>query len=280
METNLVINAEENLPFVVRKKIGPEKPRHLHFHQNYEIGFIIKGGNRFMVDGRFYPALDYDLFLIDKNVIHTGYGLPDQSVEAYVVKFLGQLVSPFTQFTDLLSVFRRSGITMPPKINVPPERREWFIRQFEKLRNPGEYESMSKQVIYLSELLIAIGELTQTESKRTSGNPYTNILNNLITYIEDNLSDPLELEGLAKIAGMSKFHLSRMFKQEFGTSIYQYILTKRINRAVILLEADLSITEICDQTGFGSYPNFITRFKQMKGLPPLQYKNKLIKKDN
>src|SRR5690242_10749832 len=72
---------------------------------------------------------------------------------------------------------------------------------------------------------------------------------------------------------MSAGHLSREFKQAYGESPYSYLMTRRIERAMALLRrGDLSVTEVCFEVGCQSLGTFSTRFTELVGVPPSQYR--------
>jgi AraC-like DNA-binding protein len=85
-------------------------------------------------------------------------------------------------------------------------------------------------------------------------------------------AQPLDVEALARGAHMSAGHLSRQFKLAYGESPYQYLMTRRIERAMALLRrGDLSVTDICFAVGCSSLGTFSTRFSELVGMSPSAY---------
>lgn len=86
---------------------------------------------------------------------------------------------------------------------------------------------------------------------------------------------PLDVEALARGVHMSAGHLSRQFKEAFGESPYSYLMTRRIERAMALLRrGDLSVTEVCFEVGSSSLGTFSTRFTELVGMPPSEYRRR------
>lgn len=84
---------------------------------------------------------------------------------------------------------------------------------------------------------------------------------------------PLDVEALARGAGMSAGHLSRQFRAAYGESPYSYLMTRRIERAMALLRrGDQSVTEVCFAVGCSSLGTFSTRFTELVGVPPSVYR--------
>lgn len=95
--------------------------------------------------------------------------------------------------------------------------------------------------------------------------------------MDREFAEPLNLEQLAKGEGISAGHLSRQFRQAYGETPYQYLMTRRIERAKALLRAGvLNVTETCFTVGFGSLGTFSSRFTELVGVPPSVYSQKFI----
>jgi AraC-like DNA-binding protein len=91
--------------------------------------------------------------------------------------------------------------------------------------------------------------------------------------IDREYARPLNVEALAAGVHMSSGHLSRQFREAFGESPYSYLMTRRIERAMALLRrGDLSVTEICFEVGCSSLGTFSTRFSELVGMSPSQYR--------
>ncbi|KII00063.1 AraC family transcriptional regulator [Streptomonospora alba] len=93
--------------------------------------------------------------------------------------------------------------------------------------------------------------------------------------IDREYAQPLDVEALARGAHMSAGHLSRAFRLAFGESPYSYLMTRRIERAMALLRrGDLSVTDVCFTVGCSSLGTFSTRFTELVGVPPSEYRRR------
>ena len=91
--------------------------------------------------------------------------------------------------------------------------------------------------------------------------------------IDREFAQPLNVEALARGVHMSAGHLSRAFRAAYGESPYSYLMTRRIERAMALLQrGDLSVTEVCFAVGCSSLGTFSTRFSELVGMPPSVYR--------
>src|SRR6187549_2689886 len=86
-------------------------------------------------------------------------------------------------------------------------------------------------------------------------------------------AEPLDVDDLARAAGLSRAHFSREFRRAFGDSPHQYLLTRRLERAAALLRnTDRSVADVCLSVGLSSVGSFTTSFKRMFGVTPTAYR--------
>ena len=87
--------------------------------------------------------------------------------------------------------------------------------------------------------------------------------------------EPLDVDDLARVAGLSRAHFSREFRRTYGESPHAYLLTRRMERAAALLRTtDHSVADICFSVGLQSVGSFTTSFTRIYGLPPTAYRAK------
>ena len=91
--------------------------------------------------------------------------------------------------------------------------------------------------------------------------------------MDRDYAQPLDVAALARVALMSPGHFSRSFRTAFGETPYNYLMTRRIERAKALLRrGDLSVTEVCVAVGCTSLGSFSSRFTELVGESPSAYR--------
>lgn len=106
---------------------------------------------------------------------------------------------------------------------------------------------------------------------------YSDVTQKTISYIESNLTEEIQLDVFPAVIGYSKFHLLRIFKEETGKSIGEYIRLRRLAMtAMLLLHSDESILTIAFLFQFQSQEAFTRAFKEVYAMPPGKYR-KLMK---
>ena len=83
---------------------------------------------------------------------------------------------------------------------------------------------------------------------------------------------PLDVAAIARAAFMSPAHFSRQFRAAYGETPYSYLMTRRIERAKALLRQGLSVTDTCVTVGCTSLGSFSSRFTEIVGETPSQYR--------
>ncbi|MDQ4070704.1 MAG: AraC family transcriptional regulator [Actinomycetota bacterium] len=91
-------------------------------------------------------------------------------------------------------------------------------------------------------------------------------------FADRHYAEPLDLDGLAAAAGVSKYHFLRCFTATYGKTPALYVAERRIERAQDLLRAtNLTVTEVCMLVGYSSLGSFSSRFRQLVGVSPSDY---------
>jgi AraC-like DNA-binding protein len=85
-------------------------------------------------------------------------------------------------------------------------------------------------------------------------------------------AEPLDVPAMARAALMSPSHFSRKFRAAYGETPYSYLMTRRVERAQALLRQGLSVTDACLAVGATSLGSFSSRFSEIVGVSPSQYR--------
>src|ERR1700729_2178857 len=94
-------------------------------------------------------------------------------------------------------------------------------------------------------------------------------------FVDRAYAQPLDVPALARAALMSPAHFSRQFRAAYGETPYGYLMTRRIERAMLLLRrGDLSVTDVCMAVGCTSLGSFSTRFTELVGESPTAYRSR------
>lgn len=140
-----------------------------------------------------------------------------------------------------------------------------FIIKIDKMVKPEEI------VDYLISVFIQITELVKNHLHPT----YSKEIHACINYIDKHLHEKLTVENVAIAMGYSKSWLPRKFKKETGIALTDYITSKKIEEAKILLRSNTPQNIVAYSLGFCSQSHFIQQFKKYCGITPNQFVHKI-----
>jgi AraC-like DNA-binding protein len=117
------------------------------------------------------------------------------------------------------------------------------------------------------------GELPTTPHRDDTAAAYQTAVERVIAHMKAHLDEELDLDRLAQIAAISKFHLVRVFDELTGTTPHHFLACLRMQRAKeLLFSSDASITEICLEVGYASLGSFSKTFSSLVGVSPQQFR--------
>ena len=94
-------------------------------------------------------------------------------------------------------------------------------------------------------------------------------------HADRHFAEPLDVEQLAAVAAISKWHFHRLFAATYGCTPAAYLSRRRVERAQDLLRsANLTVTEVCHAVGFTSLGSFSSRFRDVVGESPRDYQRR------
>ena len=140
---------------------------------------------------------------------------------------------------------------------------------------------LSEASIYgkLLSILVLIGRnytenIERFDATNTKQQEYTEKFMYICNYISTHCTEDLTLDGVSALAGFSKFHFTRLFKQFTNVSFYKYLNQKRIASAEKLLaNPEYTITDVALNSGFSSFSSFIRMFKIIKNCTPTEFRS-------
>ena len=235
-----------------------------HTHNHAELFYIVGGKGQFLIEDQLYPVNTNHLVIINPNVTHTEVSLNAQPLEYIVLGIEGVELSISENSNGqfcILDHFESMDITSCLR-NI--------LREMEQ-KQPG-YEDICQAFmeILIIRLMRSTGLSVPTEPQNSVGNHQCAAVRR---YIDHHFKESLTLDQLAEEAHMNKFYLSHAFKQEYGISPINYMISRRLEESKYLLaETDLSMSQIAQLLGFSSLSYFSQVFRKTQGLSPMEYR--------
>lgn len=236
----------------------------MHTHDTHEILYFISGDADYSVEGNLYPLRGGDLLVMKKSEAH--YLIPRSAAlyERIIVNFSPHLLEEDGSEGALGEVFdsRPLGRFNRFEAKLFPDNHWYFY-----LKRIHESREIWRKRIYLFALLEELS-CNFERVKQMSKNPSVGRTSVIINYINRNLFEPLTLEHLAKRFYLSRSQLNRSFKQDTGSTVYNYVLVKRLFEAQRLLNGGDPPTRVFEKCGFRDYVSFYKAYKKQFGRSP------------
>ena len=243
---------------------------HMHAHNNHEIICFLSGDAEYFVEGNRYNMQRGDLVLMRKSESHYLITKSSATYERYVVNFDLPFLAEIDPDRQLLKTFedRPLGKFNHYSAALFPDNR--WVYYFEKMDQcPNKQGKLS----YLLALLQELSECYETVKNATQLERVDPVAA-VVSYINQNLTKELSLSLLCDRVYISKAHLNRIFKQSTGSTVWKYIVIKRLLMARELLYAGKEPTEVYTLCGFQDYTTFFRDYKKHFGVSPKHDQNR------
>lgn len=245
-----------------------------HCHDGYEFYLFLKGNVNCYVEQQCFHLERGDLLIIRPGEYHRPIMLDNGDYERITLNLHETLLQHLSsERSNLSAVFRNHPRNKACFVQLHDEQLEQLLAlaaQIEALLHSDSFGADILMQSYLLQILVLINTAFQT-AENTTPNIMPKLIRDLLRYIDENLSEKITLESLEQKFFLNGTHLSRQFKKHTGLTLRNYLLERRISHARTLLTTDLSITEVCHQSGFSDYANFIRSFTKATGMSPGKY---------
>ena len=265
--------------FAVAHLYKEEKAMDMHIHDCYEIYYSISGGKQFLIDNCFYTIAPGDLFIINQYERHKLTQIDSMVHERIVISIHPDYTKRLsTQFTNLDNCFSQRPDSFQHKFSLTKEQQTRFLYYVNKITSAEGYAHDIIEQTAFMELMVMINAMMQsTETAKDHSTEdsisyrYSQQVEDIIAYINQNLHNPISMEQLSKEFYLSESYICRIFKAATGTTVGKYVTARRISIAKALLNEGASVSEAFERSGFGDYSNFFKAFTKAVGLSPKKY---------
>jgi AraC-like DNA-binding protein len=255
-----------------------------HYHNNYEISFITEGsGKRIVADSiqEFQPG---DLVFIGCNLPHVWIADKEtlnpslRTLEMVFLQFTDRLLSPqllslpeFKYVAKALALSERGILIVGQTLNEVSELmlQMPYLKGFERMLH--FFKMMD--IIGKSDSNVQLASKEYLKVRFTTGNKR---IASIHEYLMNNYREEINLKRIAELVSMAEGSLCRFFKENMGVTLFEYLNRIKTDFACkLLMDHDLSIMEVCFDSGFNNLSHFNKQFRKMTGVTPSEYRKNL-----
>lgn len=245
-----------------------------HWHEEVEILMPLEGQYSAIIGGTTYRLAVGDLLLIMPGVIHD---LPlEPSGIRIIFQFDPSLIRSISGIADSLSLMAPACCIRRDE-DAETSRRVSEIMQ--KIRDLYIGSGLMAEIDIYTQILTMLSLIgaklrnLQLENKPAAYRAHAAAMMDVCSYIQEHSAEPLCLEDTARMAGFSKYHFERIFRNYTNMSFLQYLTATRISHACYLLrDPSVSITQAAYQSGFSSSAAFAKVFRKVTGYSATEYR--------
>ncbi|WP_438444059.1 AraC family transcriptional regulator [Gorillibacterium sp. sgz5001074] len=249
----------------------------LHHHDFYEIYFFLSGNVKYIIESQNYQLQPWDILLISPMELHQPMIVPEKKPYERIVIWLSKeyMDSLRTAQTDLTQCFNVRAPGHTNLLRPDPQSRQYIEPKLQELLEEHYSDAYGGDIIASSMiplLLTVLNRLAQRQSQRYELEDRSSpMIAGVLRYINDNYRSTITLDELAAQFFVSKYHLSREFRRLVGTSVYRYIIQKRLVIAKQMMAGGHHPTSLYEKCGFSDYSNFYRSFKAEYGISPKEF---------
>jgi len=254
-----------------------------HYHNNFEISFITEGSGKRIVGDSIEEFQPGDLAFIGPNLPHVWIVdkeslMPSKrTLEMVFLQFNLNVLSSqlltlpeFSNVKRALDLSERGIQIIGDTLNEVSEimLQLPYLKSFERML----HFFMLMDIIGASETNIQLASREYLKIRFTTGNKRIATIHE---YLMNHYRDDMDLKTLAALVNMAEGSLCRFFKMNMGITIFEYLNKIKTDFACkLLMDPDLSIMEVCLDSGFNNISHFNKQFKKINGLTPLEYRKR------
>ena len=239
-----------------------------HYHDFHKIIVFISGKVTYHIEGKAYHLKSRDILLVSQGAIHKPEIDPTVPYERYIFWIRDDL-----SCQELNTCFQKANdrsFNLVRADSALQERLKDLLPEIEQtLQNKHFGDTVLRNALF-TQFMIYINRIFLRTSSSPDKKTYSSDtqVEQLLKYINRNLSENLSIDQLANRFFFSKYHMMRKFKNETGYTIHNYITSKRLLMARSLISQGIPVMKAALASGFRDYTTFVRAYKKQFGKAP------------
>ena len=241
-----------------------------HYHDFHKIIVFVSGKVTYHIEGKTYQLKPQDILLVSQGAIHKPEIDPSIPYERYIFWIRDDLSSP-----ELNTCFQKANDRSFNLIRLDSalqEKLKDLLPEIEHSLRDTQFGNSILSKALFAQFMVYVNRIFLKSSTAPDQKSYSSDsqVEQLLKYINRNLSENLSIDHLAERFFFSKYHMMRKFKKETGYTIHNYIISKRLLHARSLIAQGTPVMKAAMQSGFQDYTAFVRAYKKQFGTVPTQ----------
>lgn len=241
-----------------------------HYHDFHKVIIFLSGKAAYHIEGKSYYLKPWDILLVNRHAIHKpeiDFSVP---YERFVLWIRDDIKS-----TELLRCFQKAIDRSYNLIRLDSDTQEKLKQLLYELEAALKDEKFGSDLLgsaLFAQFMVYVNRIFLEKQYIYDARSYSSDsqIEELLRYINHNLTEDLSIETLARKYYLSKYHMMRKFKEETGYTIHNYIISKRLLLARTKISEGTPILKAAQLSGFSDYTTFSRAYKKQFGIAPSQ----------
>ena len=241
-----------------------------HYHDLHKVIIFLSGKAAYHIEGKSYYLKPWDILLVNRHAIHKpeiDFSVP---YERFVLWIRNDIKS-----TELLRCFQKAIDRSYNLIRLDSDTQEKLKQLLYELEAALKDKKFGSELLgsaLFTQFMVYVNRIFLEKQYIYDARSYSSDsqIEELLRYINHNLTEALSIETLARKYYLSKYHMMRKFKEETGYTIHNYIISKRLLLARTKISEGTPILKAAQLSGFSDYTTFSRAYKKQFGTAPSQ----------
>lgn len=256
--------------FHLRDTAGQE--RDFHFHEFDKIVLLLAGRVDYAMESIVYTLRPWDILLVRHHTIHKALidkSEPYERVILYLDRRFFDRLMPDARLFDCFDRADENERYLLCPDEAQRQQLHTLLASLEDSLRSGDFGAQAMCDAAIIQLLVLLGRLSLGDGgERRGEGAHDEKIDAVLSYINENLSAPLDVDSLCARVHISRYHFMRLFKAQTGTSVHAYVRQRRLMRAARLIREGMSAARAAEECGFGDYSAFHRAFTAAFGISP------------
>ena len=241
-----------------------------HYHDFHKVIIFLSGKAAYHIEGKSYYLKPWDILLVNRHAIHK----PEIDFSVPYERFV-LWISDDIKSTKLLRCFQKAIDRSYNLIRLDSDTQEKLKQLLYELEAALKDEKFGSELLgsaLFTQFMVYVNRIFLEKQYIYDAHSYSSDsqIEELLRYINHNLTEDLSIETLARKYYLSKYHMMRKFKEETGYTIHNYIISKRLLLARTKISEGTPILKAAQLSGFSDYTTFSRAYKKQFGTAPSQ----------
>lgn len=248
-----------------------------HFEYRFQVLLMLDGKTRYQIGERAYSLQRGDIVLLNTLEDHT-LQVKRYPYRRYIFQVSPAFMHSEIQSPEILSLFVQKPENRQPVVHMDEDGFGKLCRICAEMLSESEQQNSHYERVITADLnrffVTILRELERENKAVQKAGAGTVLSYQILNFLDQHFTEDITVEKVAEHFYMSRHYISHVFKKTTGSGIMEYVISRRINRAQMLLsETNLPVGKVAMECGYTDFTWFSRQFRRIVGQTPTHFRN-------